>query len=309
VISSYAAGRNGTGRYALPTVEASDVLLVVGSDLDNLAVCDGRWPQQHQSLIRIDVDVDVTISGCNVGLLGDARQVLAQLIHAIPSGGGSADRSWSREAAARAHEHACAVRAEDLTRPEPDGTVWPGALMGVLADVLGPGDIVATDASYSSAWAINGLPAGESGPRIVTPRSTGTLGWGLPAALGCAAASDGRVIGVVGDGGLAFSVGMLEVAVRAKLSVLLLLLNNGVYGSQRNSNVLAQGRDWDDLYLGTRTDYVGLASAYGWTGARANSVEIARSLIDEWRPSDGPMLVDIHVRPDARPPVLKYDPT
>jgi len=309
VISSYAAGRNGTGLYALPTVEAADVLLVIGSDLDNLAVCDGRWPQQHQSLVRVDVDVDAVTTGCDVGLLGDARHVLTQLLEAIPASGGRADRSWSSACAARAHDHACAVRAADFSRSEPEGTVWPGALMGVLAEVLGTGDVVATDASYASAWAVDRLPAGESGPRLVTPRSSGTLGWGLPAALGSAAACGGRVVGVVGDGGLAFSVGMLEVAVRAGLPVLLLLLNNGVYGSQRNSNVLAQGRDWDDLYLGGRTDYVGLASAYGWTGARAESVVDVRVLVEGWKPSDGPMLVDVSVRPDARPPVLKYDPT
>lgn len=309
VLSSYAAGRDGTGRHALPAVEAADVLLVVGSDLDNLAVCDGRWPQPHQSLVRVDVDVDVVTVGCDVGLLGDARHVLTQLIRAVPSGGGRAERSWSRGIAACAHEHACTVRAQDLTRREPDGTVWPGAIMRVLAENLGPGDVVVTDASYSSAWAIDRLPAGASGPRIVTPRSTGTLGWGLPAALGSAGAADGRVVGVVGDGGLAFSVGMLEVAVRAELSVLLLLLNNGVYGSQRNSNVLAQGRDWEDLYLGARTDYAGLAASYGWKSVRADSLAAVRTQIETWTPTDGPVLVDVPVRPDARPPVLKYDVT
>ena len=230
IVSSYTTGRGGAGVHALQALQAADCIIVAGSDLDSLALVDGKWPGAGTTVVRIDVDPTELLAFADIALLGDAQAVIAQLSSGLDSTDTStrADRlARTLGLAAEASAARAAAHAADVARVEA-GTVWPGRVIADSVDALGADGLLVTDASFSSIWAVDRFVQHDPGRRVLTPRAAGTLGWGLPAAMGAKLAKPGsRVIGVVGDGGLLFSIGDMETAVRESLDVTIVVLDNG----------------------------------------------------------------------------------
>lgn len=306
IITAYSCGVDGYGVTALEILKRTDCVLIVGSDLDNLARVDGEWPTAATTVIRIDVDPDELRAFADVPLCGDATSTLRHLCDALPEEvpGARARRAQAATEAARVQGQRRDVVAKDLAF-EPRGTVWPARVVIELAKALGPSGVLTTDASFSSAWCVDRLVAVEGAPTLLTPRAAGTLGWGLPAALGAKLARpESRVIGLIGDGALFFSIGDMETAVREQICVTIVVLDNGSYGSQRHSNVLAQGRDYGDLHFNERTDLVGLAASFGWAAQRVESgAALAAALA---QPEDRPQMLVVPVDREHRPPIFKF---
>ncbi len=306
IIAAYSCGPDGYGVVALELLRKASCIVVVGSDLDNLALVDGQWPLQGTTMIRIDVDPDELRAFADHALCGDAASTLVALREALSSDiPGAKDRLTSaRSVATRVQGHRAEILRADIERRE-SGAIWPGRIVHEVTAVLGPDDVLATDASFSSAWCVDRLVAVKGAPALLTPRAGGTLGWGLPAAMGAKLARPAsRVVGIIGDGALFFSIGDMETAVREDIPVTIVVLDNGTYGSQRHSNLLAQGRDHVDLHFNERTDLTMLARSFGWSAEMVETPEeLARAL------SDGdprPRMIVAAVNPDHRPPIFKF---
>ncbi|MEX1143175.1 MAG: thiamine pyrophosphate-binding protein [Thermoleophilaceae bacterium] len=306
VSSAYTSGEGGRGALALRCLREADVVLVVGSDMDALATVDWTWPGPDATLVRIDIDPSEFLGLPAINLWGDAKRVLAQLVAEAPQATPEREQ-WLTELSAAVRSASDDVREADLARDD-DGTVWPGAALQVVGDDLRAGDIVIGDASYSSSWVLDRLVVDRPGRRVLAPRGSGMLGWGLPAGMGAALACPGqRVTVVTGDGALQYSLCEMETAARAGLALTVVLLNNGVYGSQRLSNLLAQEADYQDLHFGAGTDYVSLARSMGWEAVKVGSREDFADAHRVARDRGGPWLIDVAVHPDSRPPLSKFD--
>lgn len=306
IITAYSCGVDGYGVVALEILKRADCIIVVGSDLDNLARVDGEWPTDSSTVIRIDVDPEELRAHADIPLCGDAASTLGLLLAALPDEvPGSAERLARVKAeASGVQEERKAVLSQDLAF-EATGTIWPARVVAEIARCLGPQDIITTDASFSSAWCVDRLVAVEGAPMLLTPRAAGTLGWGLPAALGARLARPtSRVIGLIGDGALFFSIGEMETAVREGIAVTIVVLDNGSYGSQRHSNVLAQGRDYADLHFNGRSDLVGLAHSFGWSAQRVDSGDALAAALSS--PVEGPQMLVVPVDREHRPPIFKF---
>jgi acetolactate synthase I/II/III large subunit len=308
VVGSYTSGREGRGAYGLKCLREATEVLVVGSDLDALTVADGGWPQGPTKLIRIDIDAEELRSVPALRLHGDARTVLAQM---LAQGPGKIDDDRERrlkETAAQIAGLDSEIAAADRSRAE-DGTVWPGLIVQEIRSRLRARDRVVADASYSSSWVLDRIVQGHHGRQVIAPRGVGTLGWGLPAAMGVALAEpDAAVTAVSGDGALFFGMPEMETAVRWGLDLNLVLLRNSVYGSQRQSNLLAQGKDYDDLVFGQGgLDHCDLAAAFGWGALRVTDGLDFAEAYEEARATPGPTLIEVAVSPESRPPLAKFD--
>jgi acetolactate synthase-1/2/3 large subunit len=308
VTGSYTSGKEGRGAYALESLRAASHVLVIGSDLDALTVTDGAWPSPSTELIRVDIDAAEIRSYPGLRLHGDARTVLRQLLAEEVAPIRPDRESRLTEMAARIAALDAEIVAADRGRDE-DGSVWPGMIMQEIRARLGSADWVVADASYSSSWALDRIVQRRSGRQVIAPRGVGTLGWGLAAAMGVQLADPAaRVTAISGDGALFFGLPELETAVRWGLDLNLVLLRNGVYGSQRQSNLLAQGKDYEDLRFGRGgLDHCALVAAAGWGAFRVADVADLSDAYDEARSTPGPTLIEVAVSPDSRPPLAKFD--
>jgi acetolactate synthase-1/2/3 large subunit len=293
---------------ALRALRAADLVLVIGSDLDQLATTEFSWPAPDAQLVRVDIDPAELLALPGLNLWGDARHVLAEL-NALGVPDTAVEReAWIGETCELAQAMRPGVRAGDLKRQGSD-SVWPGAMMQVVTDELGPADIVVADASYSSGWALDRVTLDSAGRRVLAPRGTGMLGWGVPAGIGAAlACPDANVTVLVGDGAFQYSLGDLETAAAAELDLTVVLINNGIYGSQRLSNLLMQDRDYDDLHFGAGADYAALARSTGWNAVRVDELGDFRDAHRSARVTGGCWLVEVIVDRDMRPPLVKFDP-
>jgi acetolactate synthase-1/2/3 large subunit len=307
VASSYTGGRGGSGVVANRVLREADVVLVVGSDLDPVTTCDGAWPTAQATLIRIDIDQRELLPYDGLRICGDARESLRQLVDVD----GEVPRSdsylaWLEQVCGEAAAGHAESRERDLRRRE-DAGLWPGALVQELGRCLGQGDAVVTDASYSSAWALDRIRQGWAGRHVFAPRGSGVLGWGLPAALGVKLARPDRsVVCLTGDGGLLFSLGELETAVREGIDVTLVLLNNSSYGFQRHADQLRQGVDHADLAI-RGLQWAEIGRAFGWQSSRVTTLADYTRALEQALEAKGPSFIEVIVDKEARPPITMFD--
>ncbi len=195
-------------------------------------------------------------------VVGDAKLALAALCHAYERLDADAGRlsEWWRRISGWQADH-------PPRTPEPeDGCVDPEAALDALADVLGDA-IVTTDVGQHQMWAAGRLRF-EAPRRWITSGGLGTMGFGLPAALGAQAAAPGTpVVCVSGEGSFLMNVQELATAVEEQLPVKVLLLDNASLGMVRQQQDLFWGGRRTAVDLGASPDWELLARAFGWSRA------------------------------------------
>jgi acetolactate synthase-1/2/3 large subunit len=290
-----ALGSNATFPAVRELLAAADVVLAVGTELgetdydlfnDNGLRLPGR-------LIRIDIDAEQLNSNfpADLAILSDARLGLRALLAGL--GATKPDAVASEGAGERATEGASlAARARARLEVE-----WPAAwrpqrhalevVQQTLPDVIIVGD--STQPVYSGNHCYE-----ASRPRSWFNSATGygTLGYGLPAAIGAKlAAPDRPVVALIGDGGLQFTLPELASAVEAKASIIVLLWNNHGYGEIKR---YMQGRGIPAIGVDIYTpDFLALARAFGCRAGRARSFEELHTHLRSADRLDTPMLIEV----------------
>jgi len=263
----------------------ADVVLAVGTELgetDYDTVFDGGF-RLGGTLIR--VDIDPAQIGRNfkagIGIVADAALALASLHSALPAPARAP--AWGAERTRAAREAAW----RDFDAP----TRSLAALVELVAQTL-PGAIFMGD-STQTVYAGN-LSFNPDAPRRWFNASTGygTLGYGLPAALGAQLAAPGQpVVALVGDGGLLFTIAELASAVEAQLPVVVLLWNNQGYGEIKKYMLRhAVATIGVDLYT---PDFVAIASGFGCHAERAADPAQLRAALLASRGRRVPSLIEI----------------
>jgi len=235
----------------------SDAVLAVGAGFGEIATGGWSLPNPDQ-LIRIDVDAAQL--GRNmpaaVALHGDAALVLRQLVEALPGQGTGKTSAWVDYA--RALRRGLRERAAGC-----DGL----RLVEAMSAALGRTGISIGDAASVGMWQLCHLPAYEPGS-FSLPLGFGTLGFGVPTALGAQAARpDRRVICLCGDGGFLFHGQELATAVQHGLNVVTVVVNDRAFGSIRR----LQERRYGGRIIGAdlvNPDFAEFARACGAFGAR-----------------------------------------
>lgn len=301
----------GTGSPTAPLkafVSGADAVVFVGSRTNENGTA--SWSLFGRSARFVQIDVDPEEIGRNYEgqrLLGDARETLEALLEEARARG--LDREHRNALSFR--QQIARARVQYLEQIEPvlsDGAaaLRPERLLREL-DRL-PGETVwVADASYSSLWVSQYLTSRRAGARFLTPRGIGGLGWGVPLAIGAKLADPAsRVIAIVGDGGFAHCWAELEVARRHRLVVIVVVLNNGVLGYQRDAEQSRFGDTTAVCEFGP-IDHVGIARAVGCDGIAVRQVaDIAQALQAALRAS-GPFVIDAYVDPRAFPPVSAFE--
>jgi acetolactate synthase-1/2/3 large subunit len=274
-------------------IAAADVVLVLGSDLDAMMTRQFSVPMTNQ-LIQVDVREEHigTRYPVAVPVVGDVREVVPRLINVVGDiGAGAQERGTTRAKSAR---HAVFA---DL-RQEPAFASSLG-LLDAIDRALPPDGVVVCDMAIAGYWAAGLL---NLAPRrqLIYPIGWGTLGFGLPAAIGAAvAAPQTRTLCIAGDAGLAYALGELATLIQEQLPVTVVVVNDGGYGMLRYAASLRFGREFaTDV---SAPDFAALARSFGLTAwdAALDSPDVA-DVLGAALAADGPNLV--HLRGSMAPP-------
>ena len=268
-----------------PVLQAADVVLAVGCRfahrstqglLLNLSFGPG------QALIHLDLDPRVIglLFKPELGIVGDATDGLARLLAALGDGrpAGGWDHGWRaglRGAAGPLYTAETARLVETLRAALPDDAI-------VVCDQTG--------LNYWMEWHFPVLA-----PRtFLYPVGSATLGYGVPAAIGAKIARPDRpVVAVVGDGGFLYSVNELATAVKYRLPVVFLVLNDERFGAIKYlQETLFAGR-WGEADL-VNPDFPALARAFGARGERV-TVDTLPAALTRGLAADGPTLLELPV--------------
>jgi acetolactate synthase-1/2/3 large subunit len=308
-VVGYFMGPGGMARHQRGLIDEADVILLVGNRTNQNGTDSWRLLPRSARFIHLDID------GAEIGrnyealrLLGDAKLTLAALAAALQARDltkrRAAKPALERSIAAGRERHR--LEAEPLLRSDAR-PIRPERLMGDLAKVLRPTDIVAADASYASIWIANYLPSLAPGMLFLTPRGMAGLGWGLPMALGAKlAAPDRQVHCLVGDGGFAHVWSELETSRRHSLPVTITVLNNQVLGYQKHAEDVLFGAHTDAVYF-QPVDHAAIAAACGLRGCRVENPADYAAALAEAAAARETTVIDVIVDPEAYPPISSFE--
>jgi acetolactate synthase-1/2/3 large subunit len=285
-------GMHGTYT-ANQAMDNADLIVAIGARFDDRIT--GKLDEFAPNAKIIHIDVDPAEISKNVGahipIVGDVKQVLPKLTReyrALQTDPGRTEGWWTQ------------IRAWKQDHPlyyEPgtDGEIKPQSMIETLHRVTGGEAIVASDVGQHQMWAAQ-YYGFDKPRRWINSGGLGTMGFGLPAAIGAkVACPDELVTCISGDGSLIMNVQELATAVTEQIPVKVFLMNNGYMGMVRQWQQLFWGRRYSAVEMGASPDWVKLAEAFGATGLR---VEDAADLEDTMRTAveaEGPVLVDIRV--------------
>ena len=265
----------------------ADVVLVVGSSLGSMTT--RTWSLITADAQLIQVDIDGAEIGrnfeCAVPLVGDAGAVIGQL--AAAAGSAHALAGWAREvtdfkAAWRDEVHGSETSGAVPVRPE--------RLFRMVGEELADDGVVVGDTGHVGAWSARHLRL--TGRQAVV-RAAGSLGWGLPAALGVkSACPDREVMCVTGDGGFFYHVAELETARRYGLNVIV-VVNNNTSLNQEQFLWELDAADQDKNWRFHDTDLVAIARGFGCHAARVDDPDDFAAALDKARASGLPALLDV----------------
>jgi thiamine pyrophosphate-dependent acetolactate synthase large subunit-like protein len=269
--------------------DEADVVLGIGSDFDGLMTQNWLMPKPPK-LIAVNVDAKDAAKNYppDVTLVGDARDVVGQLLHGLRPRPGLAELT---ERLRRIDEQ---VRRRIRTE-EPQAADF----LGTLEESLPDGAVVVADMCIAGYWA-GGFHRVAAPRRFAYPMGWGTLGFGFPASLGTAAATGGRVVCVSGDGGFLYGCGDLATLAQESLPVTVIIVDDGGYGMLRFDQD-REGLPQRGVNLHT-PDFVGLARSFGVHADRVDGFGRAfRRLLTEFVRADEPNV--LVVRATLAPPL------
>jgi acetolactate synthase-1/2/3 large subunit len=285
-------GMHGT-RAANYAMDEADLICAVGARFDDRIT--GKLSEFAPRAKFIHIDVDPAEISKNVPahipIVGDAKHVLAKLV--VEYRALSADPArlgdWWEKIEGWRKQYPLAY--EDST----DSEIKPQYMIQALYEATGGEAIVSSDVGQHQMWAAQyyGFPKPR---RWINSGGLGTMGFGLPAAMGAAVGcTDRTVCCIAGDGSVQMNAQELATCAQEKIPIKVFIMNNGYLGMVRQWQELFWDGRYSHVEMGDYPDFVKLAEAYGATGMR---FEDKTTLVDDMKraiATDGPVVVDVKV--------------
>lgn len=272
--------------YANEAVRLADLVIFIGARVADRSAGGKQILPENMKIVHIDVDPAEIgkIVGTNVPLVGDVCEILKQMNEKIKPKDTSA---WL--------EILKSMKKEETFRT--GRFVNPKKAIRLLSDKLSENAVMVADVGQNQFWAarhFEDLP----GRKFMTSGGMGTMGYGLPAAVGAKiAAPDRQVVAVIGDGGFQMSLFELGTIAANQLDLLIVLFNNSSLGMVREMQNRVFGQT-SCTSLEKNPDFIMLARAYGIDGVRVAKDDELEAAFDQALSHKGPFLVECIVDPD-----------
>jgi acetolactate synthase-1/2/3 large subunit len=288
-------GMHGT-YYANMAVTNSDLLIALGARFDDRVTGKIATFAPHAKIIHVDIDPTSIKKNVRVDLpiVGDLRDVLTKLLKELA---GRADEvSKMTERVKPWLEEIAAWRRDQPMSYTPSKTIIkPQFVIEKLRELSADDAIVTTEVGQHQMWAAQFFDFVQ--PRtFLSSGGLGTMGFGLPAALGAQAAFPKRqVIDISGDGSFQMNSQELATLVQYRLPVKIVILNNNFLGMVRQWQQLFFDKRYSQTCMELPIDFVKLAEAYGATGLRADKPEQVEEVIKKAFAAKGPVIMEFKI--------------
>jgi acetolactate synthase I/II/III large subunit len=285
-------GMHGT-RAANYAMDEADLIVGIGVRFDDRVT--GKLSEFAPRAKFIHVDVDPAEISKNVPahipIVGDAKNVLARLVTEYRALGPDRARLedwWQRIEGWRAQHP---LRYEDTK----DAEIRPQRAIQAVFEATRGEAIVTSDVGQHQMWTAQYYDFPEP-RRWINSGGLGTMGFGLPAAMGAAVGCPDRtVVCIAGDGSVQMNAQELATCAQNGIPIKVVIVNNGYLGMVRQWQELFWDKRYSQVDMGSYPDFVKLAEAYGATGIRLTD---KATLVDDLKAAiatEGPVVVDVRV--------------
>ncbi|MBV9406280.1 MAG: acetolactate synthase large subunit, partial [Acidobacteriaceae bacterium] len=275
----------------------TDLIIALGVRFDDRVT--GRLAAFAPHAKVIHVDIDPAEIGKNrqadLPIVGNVKRVIPKLISelhqlapSLKQKNAACRRSWWDQIEEWKREH-------PLVPETSDSEIKPQHLMAEIDRLSNGRAIVASDVGQHQMWAAQLIRFSE--PRLwINSGGLGSMGFGLPAAIGAQfARPDKLVFAIVGDGGFQMSIPELATIANHALPIKIIVMNNGYLGMVRQWQELFYNNRLSQVELSSFPDVEKLAGAYGFTGRTVEDVREMPRALEEAVKEPGPYLLNVRV--------------
>lgn len=291
-------GMHGT-HAANHAVSECDLLVAIGARFDDRVTANVKTFATGAKVIHIDIDpaeIGKNVRA-HIPIVGDVKAVLGALLAALGELSETGAEAHGPPRAAWLHR-VQAWQAEQPLTYDMEGELKPQYVIQELCRATGGRGVIVTDVGQHQMWSAHYC-------RRLSPRSflssggLGTMGFGLPAAIGAQMGRPGEpVIAIVGDGGFQMNIQELATAASYGVPVKVAIMNNGYLGMVRQWQDIFYNRRYSHVALMGNPDFVKVAEAYGILAIRVDTAEQVPVAIREAMAHDGPVVLDFHIAPE-----------
>jgi acetolactate synthase-1/2/3 large subunit len=270
-------------------IQESDLLLALGMRFDDRVTGKLAEYAQHARKIHIDIDPSELHKNvrADVAIQGDLKSVLQEWLPQVKA---QRHDAWIT----RISDLACGPTVRDIEELPDDGTLCAAHVIHDIWKATEGKAIIVTDVGQHQMWAAQYYKVHEPGT-FITSGGLGTMGFGLPAAIGAKMARpDKEVWAIVGDGGFQMTQAELQTMVQENVKVNVAIINNGYLGMVRQWQQFFHDRRYSSTPMSS-PDYVKLADAHGLPGVRVTKRADMADALRHARASAGAVVMDFRV--------------
>jgi acetolactate synthase-1/2/3 large subunit len=272
-----------------------DLMVCIGARFDDRIT--GRLDAFSPDSTKIHIDIDRSsinkVVPVDLGIVGDCGTVLEQLISAWGDRQPLEIADWTARIAEWRGKNS-------LAYPKRKGAIMPQlAIERLFALTRELDPIITTEVGQHQMWAAQHF--GFVRPnRWLTSGGLGTMGYGMPAAIGAQLGNPGKlVIDIAGEASIQMNIQEMGTASQFRLPIKVFILNNEYMGMVRQWQELTYESRYSNSYSDSLPDFVKMAEAYGWKGMRITNEADLDGSIEAMLAHDGPVMVDCLVSKEA----------
>ena len=286
-------GMHGT-YYANMAVSHCDLLIAVGVRFDDRVTGTIETFAANAQIVQIDIDPSSINKNVVVDLpiIGETRATLRDMIKFL------AEHNYTQAAAERKEwlDQITGWKEQvPLTYCQNGQVIKPQYVIQKLHEITQGNVIITTEVGQNQMWTAQFFPFDEPNT-FITSGGLGTMGYGLPAAIGVKCAfPDKHVVDIAGDGSIQMNIQELATAAQYKINVKIVLLNNGYLGMVRQWQELFYEKRYSHTDMTYAPDFVKLADAFGIIGLQATKPEEVEPILRQGLSIDKPVLMDFQV--------------
>ena len=277
-------GMHGTV-YANYATNEADVILALGIRFDDRIAGVPKEFCLQATIVHVDIDPAEIEKNklIDVPIVGDLKHVLNEMNHELTP---QTHEDWLERIREWREEYPIRVR------PHEGESLLPQKVIQEIDNIVKGNAIVVTDVGQHQMWASQFITYSKPNT-IITSGGAGTMGFGLPAAIGAQVAQpDTKVVLITGDGGLQMNSQELLLLKAYNIPVKVVIINNGFLGMVRQWQELFNNHRYSFVDLSISPDFEVLAQAYGVRGVTLSTIEDLRSQLRDLILSDEPVVIN-----------------